>query len=283
MIDVNGKKIIPRSDSADPAFLLKEICFFLKFFETGQSDPQALILAKKVHAFLKAGGNDSESAAARLALEAHSEHTRSFDFLWELIYIRRILADLTENSPQGKMEKTRHREKIAELFTRAAEVSPTNYNRCAAVIEWVNASVFSNASGEKEKTDQFLSRALLLFEAMEESKTEKYYTAGQFLYHQMILKQSDLKAPNDNRFHAFQKIIKYAQALYGIKPNDESLWLLAAAYCDSFSYRLFSFEKEKENLKLVLAMLDERIPKGSADLKKIRNALFEKIKKAEQG
>jgi len=137
LIDQNGKKIVPDNTDEDPIFVLKEIAFLQKGFEKGPHDQLAYLLTKRVHVYLqlRSGGANRVKAAVEL-LRTYYPESKSTDFLWELVYVFRLLAKVEDGLFGSKQEVTEHLLNSARCFDRIIEVSPTIHNRCCLVIEY---------------------------------------------------------------------------------------------------------------------------------------------------
>ena len=252
----------------------------MKAFRKTPADPQALIVASKIHGYLKAKGNCLMILDTFRILKEYSERSNSYDFLWELIYIHRIV---TEQMAKGKLQKAEYNEQQARFFTIIARIRPTPYNRCSEVIELVTTAIYYKEAGEREKASLFLVRAQDLYEAIDEVKTEKYYTAGRYLYIEIITSKTGIDKNLDEKLAAYKKLIKSAQGLFDIKPSNDLLSLLANACINIFAFKQFCYAEEKESIKRVLALLDKAIAEGAVDLKRQRDWLNIKVTIAEQG
>ncbi len=273
MIDANGNRIVPKNDKPDPEFLLKEINFFMKFFQEEANCVRALLIARKVVSFLKVSNRVDDIIATLGKLEDYSEKTRNEYFVWELIYARRELANKENNTPEGLMARAKHRHISTNHFGTLVRIKPSVFNRCAEVIELVTLSRYYKDAKDTAFANSILDKAQELYEKIEETNTEKYYDAGEYLYLDMIKNSERIAKNSHDKFQALLKLAHCSRGLYMINHNKFSVKLVALAYSDSSYYDEFCFADVKENIEQEIKWLEAEINAGHNELKDALNLI----------
>ncbi|MBO5934830.1 MAG: hypothetical protein J6Q94_05010 [Clostridia bacterium] len=282
MIDKNGNKISSEQSQPDPDFIFNEIRFFEKAFIKDQNDTRALNIARQITTFLKAKDNSNKIIAILTNLEKYATATNSEDFLWELVNIRRTLADISASSKIDTADSlyiaADYRHIAANIFKEIVRVNPSVYNRCAEVIEFVTASRYYKEANSLKATSNILERTQILFENIEETNTEKYYDAGESLYLDIICNSDRVKSTED-KLKYYLKLIHCSRELYKINKNKTSLNIVASAYIDCLDYEQFSYENEKENINDAILMLEEAIKNGNSSMERKLKKLTDAVNK----
>lgn len=285
MIDSSGNKILPKKESGDVNFILSEIRFIMKKFNSGFDDMKARNAAERIKKFLKLNGDVTEIERMLEMLESYSENSKSTDFLWELVYIRRIMASLETDTYGQSSHVAVNKHISAKHFDKICAIKPTLYYRCCRVIEYANAasSYIDVLNKErKEAAEETLQKAETLFWEIEESPEEVYYEAGRFLY---FIKSFyiDIYCENkEGKFEAISKCLHYSRICYNLNKTDAALRSYALAYVNYATDSQFCFnEDERMELKKLIARSEVSVILGNDNLRSILNRLKACLKKFE--
>ena len=276
MIDKNGNRINPSTTQESADFILKEICFFEKAFKKNQNDRLALNITKAIRSYLKSADDSTPVMKSLEPLEEYAALADNEDFLWELVYIRRDMAEMIADF--SNFAAAEHRHVAAKFFKEIVRVNPSLYNRCARVTELVSASIFFQKARNMFTTNDLLEQAKALFNEIEETNTEKYYSTGEYLYLNVIL-NGNIPKSAQAIIPYYLKMIYFSHERYRIEKNTYSIELMALAYTDCLSYEDFCYEDEKENIDELITLLTDAIKDGESSLEKKLKKLVDAVVK----
>ncbi len=279
MIDTTGKKIVSEEQSGKPKFILAEIRFFINGFRNSSNDQKANNIALCIKNFLNAGGDKSEIKEFLFILERYSEETSSEDFLWELVYIRRLLVkayDMVFDLPYAA--ECSHQ--AAKRFEKICEVAPTHFNHCCRVQEYVSAAIYFIDANKShlfdKKIEGILDYAEDLFLQIEKSDKAIYYSSGKYLYRirqQYLLRQ---QYDRSSMCRIVKELEYFAREVYYREMTTDNLDFWANTYIEYLELGAFSYPDEEENYRKLLNLVDEAVLNGS---RKLQDSL-DKLKKA---
>lgn len=259
MIDSTGKKIVTENENIDLPFMLKEIAFFMKGFRAESSEQKALTIAKSINTYIKSKGKIKDVVEVFEELEGYITVTSSEDFAWEMVYIRREIA----NFHKRLIILNKYAENIficATYFDKICEIKPTLYNYGARVKEYVLAANAYTDASLFQKADEVYEIAQNRFFSIEKGEGTGYFSAGLILF--FYMHNYYLKPQVNNRelgFEALKKAAKYALALYQLEASRTNLSDLVIIYNKYVDFEQFSFLDEKENLISVVSYLENQL------------------------
>lgn len=277
MSDQNDNIKKDNGQSEDAEFALAELRFLIRGFRRGSDDSKALLIAKSIKNII---GQDIDFSPAKEILEEmenYSSESQSDDFIWELVYVRRKLAQYC-----GSREEAAENRYIgAKHFERICEVAPSRFNKFCRIQEYVTAAnFFMLADGQRnqKRIESILDYAEEQFVKIEEASEEMYYATGEYLYLNKYLSLIYAKVRGSERLETVKKTVEYSRKHYMIDKSAGTLKTLAMAYLDYTEDEDFSFSEEEENLVTLVEWCWDAVSKGNTALAKYYDKLNKKLK-----
>lgn len=276
--------ISPRDHSFDVEFKFKEVVLFMEHFRFQSTACLAMMILKDLKRFLELGGDHSRVMPYLLELEAYSPKTANEDYVWELVYVRRIIARSFEVKKDYE-SAFEHALRSAKHFDLIVEIRPTTHNFCCRILEYLSAITmlentkyaFLKIRQIKELYDYCRAR----FKEISEAKGNIYYETGSsvFLkYYKFSRKQNDPKSVSYDLLTSF---IDCTVKHYQDEGDNRLLKNAMIAYQELSGYGMFSYEAEKERIQTVLGWANTAIENGADMLKESYEYLMKTVKKYE--
>ncbi len=283
MINKNGEKIT--SKNADTSFIASEIRFIMKGFKNGCDDRKAQNVAERIVKYLKAGGEISKIESHLEVLNNYSAETKSSDFLWELVYIRRIMMSVYEDDLDDMVSAAQSKHMAATYFDKICELTPTYYNHCCRVMEYTSAAAaygrITGSDENAEKSAELFEKSEKMFFQIEEKEASIYYEVGAFLYFSKYFSYNIFSEEKDKKFESIKKSCFYSRKNYEIKESEENLRKLALIYSIYVTCEQFSFSEEETFFKTLIAKLEAAVSLGNENLASVLRSLKVKLRRFE--
>lgn len=283
MINKNGEKITAKSE--DTSFIASEIRFMMKGLKNGCDDHKARNIAARIVKYLKADGEISEIESHLEVLNDYSAETRSSDFLWELVYIRRIMMSVYEDKFDDAVLAAQNKYLAATYFDGICKLTPTYYNQCCRVMEYTGAAAaFGRIAGSdenKEKSTELFEKSEEMFSQVEEKEVSVYYEVGAYLYFSKYFSYNIFSEEKDKKFNSIKKSAFYSRKNYELKESEEKLRKLALIYSLYVSCEQFSYSEEEMFFKTLIDKVEAAVMLGNQNLASILRSLKVKLKRFE--
>ncbi len=250
MIDKNGNKIISDADKPfDFEFARKEIAFFMKHYRAAANGERAFIIAKMIRKYLKNGGNQADVADDFYEVESYAPRSRSEDFIWYLVYVRRLLCD-AEKTKKNYEAAYDHRLQSARHFEQICSIKPSFYNKRVMVWEYMMASDIALNSKEKSMLDDShrepLRRAKELLCELDGHKdalnNKDYFTTAKYVYQDdALFMERTNTAKGEVWDGCIRNLVYYSGREYRLEPDSStklrslSLYYNIALRCDGYA------------------------------------------------
>ncbi len=188
MIDKNGQKIIGDKDKYDSEFALKEIKFFFKGFLSQPDDKKAYSISKMIHQYVKNTKQYEPVAEYMKELEDYAHVTRNDDFVWHLVYIRRLQADVLKAGGKADYNEIfEAKYAAAKHFENICKIYPSKFNNRARASEYMSAAIVLHNAGCFSKISEKLKEICVyveeLFKDLVPEGKDVYYDTGRLLYY----------------------------------------------------------------------------------------------------
>lgn len=278
MIDKDGNKINSESEKFDVVFAGREIIFLMKGFRKNGSDECALAAIMKIVEFLRSCDETDVVAGFLSELEKYSPSSKNETFLWNLVYARREMAERAYAKGEGALVVAEHRYTATKHFASIVKAFPTGFNRCAEVLELVQASLSFTSAKHHQRTNEILSLAKEKYEVIESYNSEFYFKTGKYLYHEMILSFKNLS----DKYKETEIYLKLAHSCRGWflkSERKEPLKIMGLVYNDCFSFDDFCYEDESVYIADTVRWLEEFVAKGESGLSDILDRLKKNVDK----
>ena len=250
MIDENGNKIRTAADKPyDFEFALKEIAFFMKHYRASANGERAFMITKMIHKYLENGGDLSDVADDFYEVERYAPHSRNNDFIWQLVYVRRLLCD-TEKRKKNYEAAYNHRVESARHFERICVIRPTFHNKRVRIWEYMMATDVAVSSKDKKMLDgehlEPLCRAKELLSELAEDKeannNKNFSSTAKYVYQtEAVFMERTNTAKGEAWLLCLKNLIYYSAAEYRMTPDSSSnlsnlaLYYRVAMYCDGYA------------------------------------------------
>lgn len=247
MIDANGNKI-KDGETVDIEFMREEIKFFTKCADkNGFNDSIANTIAKMINIYLKEKmTSDFDDVIEKL--EQYCPHSRSDDFLWELVYINRKMSDAIRDIP---IRMIKYALRSAEKFEYICNIRPSTHNKYCAVLEYLCAAdVYKRIRPiDIEKTKEIYFAAERMLESIDDTESEKYIKSGISLYKSML--DFFKKVGSGCGIDGYEYLLKLASvSMKKYEHENEYIYLydVADIYIKLLSYDRFDYYENKSEI-----------------------------------
>lgn len=278
MINKAGEKIIERNDAFDEEFALKEITFFMKGFRKGPDDIKANCTAKTIKEYLKNEGTSVLIYDYLEELESFSDDSRSDDFLWELVYIRRIYAQRRMDIGECEMAYS-HRYRSAQHFENICKLVPSWYNRRVRIYEYSMASIYLLDHKKfweiQNKLKDCIYRTEELLLELEPKDETNYYDTARVVYVCKRLYMQAAKLDNGEEWiDCLRKLTYYSRETYRLNKTDVDYLDWVVSYYELGGiYDEFVCREELDNINTLCEWVKDTIESKKNDGDKYRKHL----------
>ena len=268
----------PYNQPKTHSYRVKEIAFLTEVFREDKYDRLAYKIATYIHNFLKAQGKVDDIKNFLEELEAYSTDSRSENFIWELVYIRRYIKNKYSN-PEIAI---RHGTIAANHFGTICKINPSVYNRCCRILELLSLVPFLNrlkSNEARKRHSELLENAETFFNDIKVKNPAPtiYLRTAYFLYSFKTDYLVLTNAPAEVQLCELSKFAIHARNYYMQSKEVFVLIKLAETYIELCKIPDFPYESERENIFFLLKELNKEPNNKSYDarsaLRRLRAAV----------
>ena len=264
MIDSNGNRIEKFSFSEDYDFKISEIKFMLNGFRNSQDNKRAVSVAnalksmlnnKELFKFIESDDVVFIEDSVK-ELEDYSDYAENADLLWEMVYLRRRLAN-AYNCIDMKHYAADSRFIGAMHFDRICMLLPLAFNYGARFCEYANLVKFVQKESEvydkwdTERVRKLFLRAENFVESENMLKNDDYLDGAAYYF---TAKQKYYSEISDKllEYNAAKRGVYYLREQYRLGKSVDVLKKLVDIYIQYTGLERYSFSEEKQHFETLL-------------------------------
>lgn len=264
MIDSNGNKIAEKTSVKDYDFNIAEMKFLMKGFRNCQDVKRAVTVTNALKTILDNQDIfkliESEDVTCIedfiKELEDYSDFAGNANLLWEMVYLRRRLAN-AYNSIDMKHYAVDSRFTGALHFDRICTLLPTAFNYGARYCEYANTVRFVQREPEvhdkwdTEKVKKLFLRAENFVESENMLKNNDYLDGAAY-YYEAKQKYYSVISDKLSEYHASKREVYYLREQYRMGESVDVLRELVNKYIHYTGFERYSYPDEKQHFETLL-------------------------------
>lgn len=266
MSDSTNDKLKQEEKTVDLDFLLAELRFFTKNFNSNPNDALAEELAGRVLEILAASKDYEKIRSALIILDEYAQHSKKESYFKKLIEIFETISDLYEKGLIEQADYLQNGENVYKYHNYICEINPSKYNLTTRIIHLSGFSLFYFEHDEIENAafiaNQKFKKCEDLFNEMDSTEKDPYYHLTGLQLQFIKLETASLS--QEERFTCLDKIVNHLFHINLEQPDDYFLTTLAEYAIEFITQKTSHPKEEAERFKAIIKLLEDNPTEDNA-------------------